>query len=71
MEADSKLGLNGILNGFAAIGPRREGTYASLIKQGLGLGGLRSAIPLAFLMMWYVVTSIGVNVETDASAFHA
>jgi peptidoglycan biosynthesis protein MviN/MurJ (putative lipid II flippase) len=67
MEADSKLGLNGILNRFAAIGPRREGTYASLIKQGLGLGGLAVGnSALAFLMIWYVVTSIGVNVETDA-----
>ncbi len=67
MEADSKLGLNGMLNRVAGFRARTEGTYSSLIKQGIGLGGLavcNSALP--FLMMWYVVTSIGVNVETDA-----
>jgi putative peptidoglycan lipid II flippase len=67
MEADGKLGSYGRLGRVMRRESRRARVGSPSFRQGVNLGALAACnAALAGLSAWYIVTRVGLNVETDA-----
>jgi putative peptidoglycan lipid II flippase len=67
MEADGKLGAYGKLGRVMRRESRRARVGSPSFRQGVNLGALAACnAALAGLSAWYIVTRMGLNVETDA-----
>jgi putative peptidoglycan lipid II flippase len=67
MEADGKLGPYGRLGRVVLRESRRARVHSPSFRQAVKLGALAACnAALAVLSAWYIVTRVGLNVETDA-----
>lgn len=67
MEADGNLGSYGRLGRLVLRESRRARMHSPSFRQGVNLGALATCnAALAVLSAWYIVTRVGLNVETDA-----
>src|SRR5829696_2062413 len=66
-EADGKVGSYGRLGRVVLRESRRARVNSLLFRQGVHLGALATCnAALTVLSAWYIVTRVGLNVETDA-----